>query len=111
MSRKYGENIKGIETTYEIRSWSIKGRALVLALIEAAQGTNSQDIGPCLPIVLGLGSKHVNFNPTRARASKAELPLDLALWRIGSCRLFFFSRRLRKASGPGNIPAADHFGW
>ena len=46
-----------IETKYEIRFWSVKERALVLARIEAAQGTNSQDKGPCLPIVLGLALK------------------------------------------------------
>jgi hypothetical protein len=65
MSRKYGENLKGIQTRNV--SGASNDRALVLALIEAAQGTNSQEIGPCSPIVLGLGSKNVYFTQTRAR--------------------------------------------
>jgi hypothetical protein len=80
MSRKHGETIEGIETTYEIRFWSIKERAFLPALIEAAQGTNSQDIGCCLPIVLGLGSKRAYFTTTRARTrSKAELAVLILL--------------------------------
>ena len=88
-----------------------QGTRLGPAFIEAAQGTNSQDIGPCLPIVLGLGSKEVNFTPTRVRALKSRVAAaDLALWRNGSCPLFFLPRRLPKTSGSGNVPAADHFG-
>jgi len=57
-----------------------QGTRLGPAFTEAAQGTHSQDIGRCLPIVLGLGSKRAYFTPTRARTrSKAELALLILL--------------------------------
>jgi len=54
------------------------------------------------------GVFHADARPDALESRVAAA--DLVLWRNGSCPLFFLARRLPKTSGPGNIPAADHFG-
>jgi K+-sensing histidine kinase KdpD len=82
-----------------------QGRRLGPALIEAAQGTNSQNIGYFSAIVLSLGSKQVYFTPTSARVrSKSELPLlILTCGGLALAFSFFFREGSIKPAAPATF--------